>query len=281
MSGTGELVDGRAIARGIEADLRERVAGLGRVPVLGVLVAGGTEGTGIYLRQIEGAAGRLGVELRLYVTDPGGDPLATLDRAASETDGVLIDHPLPDGLSFEDLVLALPPERDVEGLNPCSLGRIVSGEPAVIPPTPAAVLEVVEHVGLDLRGTEAVIVNHTPILGRPLSVLLLRGDATVTVCHVHTRDLAAHTRRADLLVVGAGVPGLIGPEMVTPGAVVVDVGMNRVDGRVCGDVLTGEVLDVASRVTPVPGGIGPITVAMLMRNLIRLAGGSSRPAGTG
>jgi len=269
---TGQIIDGRAIGREIEAKLSERVAGLPKAPVLGILRPGVTEGTRIYLRQIAGAAKRIGAEVTEYDPEPDIDSvLRELEEVARSSSGILVGHPLPEGLDFHRIIEAIPPHRDVEGLHPANLGLIISGEPRVLPPTPAAVLELVSRAGADLKGAEVVIVNHSSILGRPLSVMMLRANATISVCHVFTGDLAAHTRKADVLVVGAGVPGLIGSDMVKTGAVVVDVGMNRVDGKVCGDVVTDDVLSVSSSVTPVPGGVGPVTVAMLMRNLVELA----------
>ncbi len=210
--------------------------------------------------------------MKEYDPEPETDAvMETLDIAVRETSGILVGHPLPEGLDFHRIIEAIPPERDIEGLNPANLGLIISGETMVLPPTPAAVMEIVSRTETELKGSEVVIVNHSPILGRPLAVMMLREDATVTVCHVFTGDLSDHTRRADVLVVGAGVPGLITQKHVKPGAVVVDVGMNRVDGRVCGDVDAEGVLEVAGAVTPVPGGVGPVTVAMLMRNLVDLA----------
>ncbi|MCI0497093.1 MAG: bifunctional 5,10-methylenetetrahydrofolate dehydrogenase/5,10-methenyltetrahydrofolate cyclohydrolase [Thermoplasmata archaeon] len=243
-----------------------------RPPALGMLTVGYSPGTDIFLGQVRGAARRLGVrvEERHVEAEEEAAIEGVLDLA-DIADSVLIGHPVPQELDFDALMGAMPHDRDVEGLHPANLGRLISGEVLVVPPTPAACLELLDREVRDLRGSEVVIVNHSPILGRPLSVLLLRRDCTVTVCHVHTRDLRDHTRGADVIVTGAGVPSLIGAGMVKAGAVVIDVGMNRVGGRVCGDVDTASVLDVASAVTPVPGGVGPVTVSMLMRNLVRMA----------
>jgi len=269
---TGDIVDGRAIGREVEGRLAERVAALTEPPVLGILRSGSSEGTRIYLRQIAGAAKRIGTEVIEYDPEPEIDTvLGVLDEAARDCSGILVGHPLPDGLDFHRIIGTIPPTKDVEGLDPANLGLIISGEPGVLPPTPAAVMEIVSRSGVDLKGAEVVIVNHSPILGRPLAVMMLRENATVSVCHIFTDDLPSHTGRADVLVVGAGVPGLITSDMVKPGALVIDVGMNRTDDKVCGDVDTENVLEIASAVTPVPGGVGPVTVAMLMRNLVELA----------
>jgi methylenetetrahydrofolate dehydrogenase (NADP+)/methenyltetrahydrofolate cyclohydrolase len=266
---SAEVVDGRDIARDIEAGVRRRVENLGITPELAVITPGREEGIEIYLRQIRSAARRCGIVLRRIDCDADEEGVI---RAISSADaeGIMLARPLPPGLELSRLIEHIPPDRDVEGIHPVNLGALLAGEPPVTPCTAQAVMEIVDRAGIKLQGTEAVIVNHSPTVGKPLALMMLLRNATVSVCHIFTSDLGLHTRRAEVLVVGAGVPGLITRDMVRSGAAVIDVGMNRVEGRICGDVDFDEVREVAGVITPVPGGVGPVTVACLMRNLVRL-----------
>src|SRR5205807_2416641 len=183
--------------------------------------------------------------------------------------GILLQLPLPKGLDEDAAIAAIAPEKDADGLHPTNLGRLLAGEPSVVPCTPAGCLEILDHYGARLEGAEAVVVGRSRLVGKPLAQLLLARHATVTMCHTRTRDLAFHTRRADILCVAAGRPRMITGDMVKPGAWVIDVGVNRLDnGRLAGDVDFDTVAAHAAAVTPVPGGVGPMTVAMLMRNTL-------------
>jgi methylenetetrahydrofolate dehydrogenase (NADP+)/methenyltetrahydrofolate cyclohydrolase len=183
-----------------------------------------------------------------------------------------VQRPLPVGIEPRRVQMAIDRRKDVEGMNPTNMGAILYSEPRLPPCTAAAAFELIKATGVDLRGAETVVVGHSEIVGKPIAILLLHHLATVTVCHIGTRDLSAHTRRADILVVAVGKPGLIHGDMIKPGAVVIDVGINQVDGKICGDVSHQEADRVAGFITPVPGGVGPVTVAMLMRNTLRAAG---------
>ena len=186
-------------------------------------------------------------------------------------DGILVQLPVPDHINPDEVVAAIDPAKDVDGLSPVSAGLLAGGNPGMIPCTPAGVIELIDHTGTDLTGADAVIVGRSKLVGRPLISLLLDRNATVTACHSRTRDLAGVCRRADVLIAAVGVPRLIGPEFVKPGAVVIDVGINRTGSGLVGDVDFEPVSKVAGAITPVPGGVGPMTIAMLMSNTLRAA----------
>ena len=191
------------------------------------------------------------------------------DRAVH---GILVQLPLPAGIDEDRVIGAVDPAKDVDGFHPENLGRLLAGSPGVVPCTPAGVLEILDHYGIDLKGAEAVVVGRSRIVGKPLAQLLLGRHATVTTCHTRTRDLAAHTRRAEILAVAAGRPAVVTGDMVRPDAVVVDVGVNRLpDGKLAGDVDFASVSPRVRAITPVPGGVGPMTIAMLMRNTLDAA----------
>src|SRR5712664_4794901 len=186
--------------------------------------------------------------------------------------GILLQLPLPKGLDETVALAAIEPDKDVDGLHPTNLGRLLAGEPGTVPCTPAGVLEILDHYGAKLEGAEAVVVGRSRLVGKPLAQLLLARHATVTMCHTRTRDLAAHTRRADVLCVAAGRPKMVTGDMVKEGAVIVDVGINRLEtGKLVGDVEFESVAARARAITPVPGGVGPMTIAMLLRNTLRAA----------
>ena len=231
----------------------------------------------VYMRNQKRAADELGIEfeprnLPLQITQ---DELIEEIYRLNEDDavaGILVQRPLPKGIDPRRVQLAVRRQKDVEGMHPGNMGSILYSEPRLPPCTAAAAFELIRATGIDLRGAETVVVGHSEIVGKPIAILLLHHLATVTVCHVGTRDLAAHTRDADILVVAVGKAGLIHSNMIKPGAVVIDIGINHVDGKICGDVDFAAAATVAGHITPVPGGVGPVTVAMLMRNTLRAAG---------
>jgi methylenetetrahydrofolate dehydrogenase (NADP+)/methenyltetrahydrofolate cyclohydrolase len=192
-------------------------------------------------------------------------------NAADEVDGILVQLPLPEHLDAAAMTALIDPAKDVDGLTPTNAGLLAQGNPALVPATPTGVLELLRESDTPLEGAEAVVVGRSELVGRPLAFLLLGENATVTVCHSRTRDLAATCRRADVLVAAVGRPALIGAEMVKPGATVIDVGINRTDDGVIGDVDFESVSHVARAITPVPGGVGPMTIAMLLRNTLKAA----------
>lgn len=270
-----QVLTGRDLAARIRTAVGARAAGLaeaGRVPRLAVVTATADEASAAYLRSIGVAARK--VRITCDVVDLGAQAratdvvtaLATLSADAS-VHGIMLQTPLPDGARLADLAEAIDPAKDVDGANPASLGRLAAGRPAFAPATAAAVLELLDYHDVPVSGRRAVVVGRSAVVGKPAALLLLARDATVTICHSRTPDLAAVTRTADVLVVAAGRAGLIGTEHVTPGAIVIDVGTNPVpDGGLLGDV-DPAVATVAAGLSPVPGGVGPVTTAILLRNV--------------
>ena len=272
-----QALDGRALAKRIEAELIGEVADLsgrfGKAPGLAVVLVGADPASQVYVRRKQEACGRVGIDSREHVlpAETSEDALVglieKLNRDA-DINGILVQLPLPAHIDEKRVIHAITPYKDVDAFHPESVGNALIGDERMAPCTPQGILLLLDEAGIDLCGAEAVVVNHSNIVGKPLAALLINRDATVTVCHKHTRDLAAHTRRADVLVTATGVPGLITAAHVKPGAVVVDVSMNRVDGKLVGDCADG-VWDVAGWVTPVPGGVGPMTISVLMQNTVR------------
>jgi methylenetetrahydrofolate dehydrogenase (NADP+)/methenyltetrahydrofolate cyclohydrolase len=216
--------------------------------------------TGIASRQVTLPAGVLQADLLSVIAALNVDPVV---------DGLLIQLPLPPPLDERAVLEAVDPGKDVDGFTFANIGRLVENRPRFVPSTPAGILEILDRAGIEFAGRRAVVVGRSEIVGKPLAFLLLHRHATVTICHSRTADLAAETRRADILAAAAGRPGLITGGMVKPGAVVVDVGITRVDGKLVGDVDFPSVSQVASALTPVPGGVGPMTVAMLLQNTLQ------------
>jgi len=273
------LLDGRALASRLEAQLaeliRDGVAQAGRPPGLAVLRVGDDPASGVYVANKEKACGRIGA-LSFGAHLPADTPQAQLEaelrrlNADPAVDGILVQLPVPEGLDDRALLLALDPHKDADGLHPLNLGRLVRGEAGPRSCTPAGVMALLKTAEIPLRGTRAVVVGRSILVGQPMALMLQQADATVTVAHSRTKDLVALTRQAELLVVAAGRPGLIGAEHVSPGTVVVDVGIHRrPEGGLCGDVRFAEVEPLAQAITPVPGGVGPMTVTMLLLNTVR------------
>ncbi|HVX46678.1 MAG TPA: bifunctional 5,10-methylenetetrahydrofolate dehydrogenase/5,10-methenyltetrahydrofolate cyclohydrolase [Mycobacteriales bacterium] len=261
-------IDGKAIAAGIRNSLT--VAGS---PRLSIVLPTKDEGAQWYVRSLVRTAGKLGIEAT--VVETGADDLAgTLRQLAADpsVDALMCQTPLPAGVP-DDIGSLIPVAKDVDGANPESLGRLAAGLPAFAPATAAAVLEILHAQRVPLSGAEVVIVGRSTVVGKPAALLLIAEHATVTVTHTRTRDLAAHTRKADVLIVAAGRAGLIGAEHISPGTVVIDVGTNPTeDGGLIGDVDTAAVEPIAAQITPVPGGVGPVTTAVLMRNVLSARG---------
>lgn len=256
------------------ARLHERT---GVTPSLAVVLVGDDPASAVYVRNKKRAAAALGIASPDYVYPAGlgqQQLLAVIDQlnADRSVHGILVQLPLPKGLDEDEAVMRVSPDKDADGLHPLNLGRLLAGAPSVMPCTPAGCLEILDHYGAKLEGLEAVVVGRSRLVGKPLAQLLLSRHATVTTCHTRTRDLVAHTRRADILCVAAGRPRMITGDMVKPGAWVIDVGTNRLDtGKLVGDVDFDSVVTRAHAVTPVPGGVGPMTVAVLMRNTLAAA----------
>jgi methylenetetrahydrofolate dehydrogenase (NADP+)/methenyltetrahydrofolate cyclohydrolase len=280
---TARLIDGRALATRRRAELADEVARLraehGVTPGLAAVLVGDDPASRTYVgmkHRATEAAGMRSEQHLLPADTSQADLLALVDRldADDAVDGILVQLPLPGHLDAREVQRRVDPAKDVDALNPVTAGMLANGEPTFLACTPAGVLELLAEAGVTLPGSEVVIVGRSTLVGRPLSIMLtLPGrDATVTVAHSRTRDLAAVCRRADVLVVAAGREGLVTADMVRPGAVVIDVGTNRTaDGRLVGDVAFAEVAEVAGAITPVPGGVGPMTVTMLLANTLHAA----------
>jgi methylenetetrahydrofolate dehydrogenase (NADP+) / methenyltetrahydrofolate cyclohydrolase len=250
-------------------------AGGAAVPTLAMVQTDDDPAAGYYLRSIERAFERHGLAtVRRQLDHPDQAALAALlDELSAESGftGILLTQPLPAPLRLDLAVRHLHPEKDVEGAHPIHVGALAQGQWGIVPSTPLAGMEILKAAGTRLRGASTVIVGRSQILGRPLIQLLLAQDATVTVCHSRTADLGAVTRQADVLLVATGRAGLIDGSMVKPGATVIDFGINEVDGKLVGDADFASVSEVAGDITPVPGGVGPVTTAVLARNLVELA----------
>jgi methylenetetrahydrofolate dehydrogenase (NADP+) / methenyltetrahydrofolate cyclohydrolase len=280
-----QILDGRALAetirRQVAADVATLKAETGFVPGLTVILVGDDAASQVYVRNKEKAsraAGITGSVLRLAAGTTQAELLTTIDRLNVDPDvhGILVQMPLPAHISEAAVVERVAPLKDVDGFHPFNFGLLAAGRPRFVPCTPLGIRELLRHAGIDTRGAHAVVLGRSQIVGKPLALLLLQkgagGDATVTVCHTATRDAAALARQADLLFVAVGKPEQVTAEWVKPGAVVVDVGMHRRgDGSLCGDVQFAGVSQVAARITPVPGGVGPLTIAMLLRNTVMAA----------
>lgn len=279
------IIDGKAIAAGVAAENAIRAARLrnaGTVPGLAVVIVGEDPASRVYVRNKALACERAGVNSWVHAM-PADTPQERLIGFLRELNadptvhGILVQLPLPKPLDARAVIEAIDPAKDVDGFHYQNVGALVVGDPAFYPCTPWGVMKMLEHEGIAVEGMHAVVVGRSTIVGKPMALMLVNAGATVTVCHSKTRDLAAVTRQADLLVAAVGRARMIGAGMVKPGAIVVDVGINRTDGgKLCGDVDHATVVKVASRITPVPGGVGPMTIAMLVANTVR---GAEKAAG--
>lgn len=274
---SAKIIDGKALAKEVKQQVKtevEKLAVSGLVPGLAVVLVGDDPASQIYVRNKEKSCQELGIKSevhRLPATTTQAELEALIDRlnADPHVHGILVQLPLPAPLREKEVTDRIKPEKDVDGFHPVNLGRLLRGEEGIRPCTPAGIMEMIKASGVEVKGRECVVVGRSNIVGKPVFHLLLQEHGTVTVCHSRTPDLAAVTRRADLLVVAVGKAGLIDGTMVKPGAVVIDVGVNRLDsGKVVGDVEFSSVVPVAGAITPVPGGVGPMTIAMLMKNTV-------------
>jgi methylenetetrahydrofolate dehydrogenase (NADP+)/methenyltetrahydrofolate cyclohydrolase len=271
---TAVLMRGKPLAERIRAEVAEEVRAVGTVRIATVLV-GDDPASQIYIRLKHEAAAAAGMDaddVRL-AADVGEDELVRRVEELSADEGVdalLVQLPLPGHVEEARVIRAIAPEKDVDGLHPFNAGQLFLGRPGIVGATPVGVLALLREHGVELDGARAVVVGRSDIVGKPLAHLLLQANATVTLCHSHTRELGRHTLDADVLVVAAGVPALVSPDMVKAGGVVVDVGMNRTDAGLVGDVDPGAAA-VAAMITPVPGGVGPMTIACLLQNAVRCA----------
>lgn len=274
------IIDGKAVAARIRAEVKEKAAALsarGTTPGLAVILVGDDPASRIYVNGKKRACAELGLyseEHALPASTSQAELVSLVERLNRDPKihGILVQLPLPPGLDERAVLEAIDPRKDVDGLHPVNMGRLLAGLPGFVPCTPAGIMELIREAGTEVRGAECVVVGRSELVGKPVALLLLAAHGTVTICHSRTRDLGAVCRRADILVVAAGRPGLVTAGMIKPGATVIDVGTSRLpDGRLAGDVDFAAASAVAGAITPVPGGVGPMTIAMLMRNTVQAA----------
>ncbi|UCF09307.1 MAG: bifunctional methylenetetrahydrofolate dehydrogenase/methenyltetrahydrofolate cyclohydrolase FolD [Candidatus Bipolaricaulota bacterium] len=279
-----QIIDGKAVAAALREQLKGEVDDLiahGVTPGLATVLVGEDPASQVYVRMKEKACDKLGIASHgIRPADDIEEPELIAQIEALNADpaihGILVQLPLPKHLNTQRVLRHVSPEKDVDGFHPLNLGRLLSAKswdelPRFIPCTPAGAIRLIDSTGVEIEGKEAVVVGRSLIVGKPVALLLLARHATVTLCHSRTSDLAEITRRADILVAAVGVPRLVTAEMVKPGAVVIDVGVNRLDDGLVGDVDFDAVCEVASHITPVPGGVGPMTITMLLANTVRSA----------
>lgn len=277
---SARIIDGKAVAARICEELKAKVAALtaaGKQPGLAVIIVGNNPASRVYVNNKKKKCAELGIyseEHALAESVTEAELLGLIDRLNQDPKihGILVQLPLPEHLNEQLILDRISPAKDVDGFHPVNVGRMLIGLPGFLPCTPAGVMELIKETGINIAGKECVVVGRSNIVGKPQGILLLREHGTVTICHSRTKDLGEVCRRADILVVAVGKAELITGEMVKPGAVVIDVGMNRNEaGKLVGDVQFDSVAQVAGWITPVPGGVGPMTIAMLMRNTVESA----------
>lgn len=277
---TAHILDGKKLAAEIRVEVKKGVAEMkdttGTVPGLAVVLVGDNPASKVYVGQKEKAcleAGFASFLHRLPASTPQGELLGLIERLNGDPSvhGILVQLPLPPQIDPDMVIAAIKPEKDVDGFHPVNVGRLMAGLPCCEPCTPKGIMRLLEETGLPIEGKEAVIIGRSNIVGKPVALMLLSKSATVTICHSKTRDLATHARRADILVAAIGKPRFVTADMVKEGAVVIDVGINRLDEGLVGDVDYGPVSEKASWITPVPGGVGPMTIAMLLENTLHQA----------
>lgn len=278
---TAKIIDGKAVAARVCEELKvkvEQLTAAGRQPGLAVIIVGDNSASRVYVNSKKKKCAELGVyseEHTLAEDVTETELLGLVDRLNNDPkiNGILVQLPLPKHLNEQLILDRISPDKDVDGFHPVSVGRMMIGLPGFLPCTPAGVMELIKEAGVSVAGKECVVVGRSNIVGKPQAILLLREHGTVTVCHSRTKDLGEVCRRADILVVAVGKAEMITGEMVKPGAVVIDVGMNRnAAGKLVGDVQFDSAAQVAGWITPAPGGVGPMTIAMLMRNTVQAVG---------
>ena len=266
------ILDGKKLANKIKQQLRERVKKLSTAPTLSVIQVGDNPASNIYIRNKQKACDEIGiVSYTAKLDEHISQKNLNLFISQARSDGVMLQLPLPSHLNADEAIENILYSEDVDGLHPLNAGFLLHGRPGFIPCTPKGIITLLKHYSIQLAGKHAVVLGRSNIVGKPISALLLRENCTVTTCHSHTKNLSELTKQADILVSAIGKPKFITADMVKPGAVVIDVGINRVENKVVGDVDFENVEPIASYITPVPGGIGPMTIAMLLENTVEAA----------
>jgi methylenetetrahydrofolate dehydrogenase (NADP+)/methenyltetrahydrofolate cyclohydrolase len=274
---TARILDGKALGARLRAGLAARITGLPFKPGLRVVRVGEDPASGVYVRNKDRAAAEAGFDsatIHLPESTTEADLLAEIARLNADpaVDGILVQLPLPAHIRAEAAIAAVDPRKDVDGFHPLNAGRLAAGEPGLVPCTPRGVMHLLAEAGVTLRGARALVLGRSQIVGRPMAQLLLGADCTVTIAHSRTRDLPAECRRAEILVAAAGRAELVRGDWIAPGAVVIDVGINRLpDGKLVGDVAYAEAVGHAGAISPVPGGVGPMTIACLLENTLEAA----------
>jgi methylenetetrahydrofolate dehydrogenase (NADP+)/methenyltetrahydrofolate cyclohydrolase len=274
---TARILDGKALGARLRAGLAQRIAGLSFKPGLRVVRVGDDPASGVYVRNKDRAAAEAGFDsatIHFPESTTEADLLAEIARLNADpaVDGILVQLPLPAHIRAEAAIAAVDPAKDVDGFHPLNAGRLAAGDPSLVPCTPRGVMHLLAESGVALRGARALVLGRSQIVGRPMAQLLLGADCTVTIAHSRTRDLPAECRRAEILIAAAGRPEMVRGDWIAPGAVVIDVGINRLpDGKLAGDVAYAEAVGHAGAITPVPGGVGPMTIACLLENTLEAA----------
>ena len=276
MNMAAQILDGKALSAKIKENLAEEIKEKGIKPGLAVIIVGNDPASRVYVNNKKKACEVCGIYSEEHALPESTTEEELLSLIASlnkrsDIHGILVQLPLPKGIDSEKVLLAIDHRKDVDAFHPVNVGKIMIGAYDFLPCTPAGVMELIHLTGIEVSGKECVVVGRSNIVGKPQAMLLLHENGTVTICHSRTKNLAEVCRRADILVAAVGKPRFITADMVKDGAVVIDVGMNRVDRKLCGDVDFDEVSKKASAITPVPGGVGPMTIAMLMKNTVRAA----------
>lgn len=275
------LIDGKAVAAELRSEVKRDVEAFrekyGFAPGLAVVLVGDDPASQVYVRMKERACEEVGIRSERHELpgDASAEEILLQVRRLAEDErvhGILVQLPLPKGIDPAPIIEAVPPEKDVDGFHPRNLGALLAGRPGLVPCTPAGVIALIRHAGVQIEGKRAVVLGRSNIVGKPVSILLLAENATVVMCHSRTRDVAEEVRRADILVVATGQPEMVKGDWIKPGATVIDVGIHRTaDGKIVGDVEFESARQVAGHITPVPGGVGPMTVAMLLKNTLLAA----------
>jgi len=281
------LIDGKKVSKEIRQRIAHKVQVVknqtGRVPGLATVLVGEDPASAVYVRNKNKTCQELGFnsfEHTLPATTKENDLLALVDELNrnEKVSGILVQLPLPGHIDSQKVLEAIDPAKDVDGFHPVNVGKLVTGTATLVPCTPAGIMELLNYYSVGIEGRHAVVLGRSNIVGKPVALLLLQRNATVTICHSRTQDLPAVTKSADILVAAVGKAGFVTGDMVREGAVVIDVGINRVDGKLTGDVAFDEVEPKAALITPVPGGVGPMTIAMLMQNTLKAFTASIKPA---
>lgn len=268
------LIDGQKIAEQIKNELKEKIAKINRKLKLAVILVGNDEASKLYIKMKKKACEEAGIDFLNYELPEktSSDEIISLIKKLNEDKsitGILAQLPLPSHIKQEKIFESIDYKKDVDGFSPKNFGNLLIGNEVLVPCTPLGIITMLEYLHINLEGKNVVVVNHSIVVGKPLAVMLLNRNATVTVCHVKTRNLVEHIKKADIVITAAGVPKLIKKEMIKEGAVIIDAGISKADGKICGDADFENVKEKASYITPVPGGVGPMTVAMVLKNMIK------------